>query len=357
MDLLQRTLRCAARRAGMRHDRRSLRAARRHRRSGLHLGALPGSRRVSGVSCWFRGDARAGTGRRDLPRRRFSPPAAGAGPLPRVPRRVRLRPSSAGPLPSAGAPQRNDRGAHRGTAAPGSSDSPGRGGPDRSRQLGRLDSRGRARGTRHARHHATGPIPGRSEALRVRHDRRREVARLPDRRSGRDGRGALRARSDAGHLNEIPDSKFQVPGGPLGIWNLESGTRAGLTPRPPPIKCARMASYLPILVMGVLAAALPLGTIILARVIQTRRPNPAKAEPYECGVDSPTTAFDTRFSVRYFLIAVLFVIFDVETIFLFPWAVMFHRLGLFGLIEMLIFLVILVIGYFYVWKRKALDWA
>ncbi len=72
-----------------------------------------------------------------------------------------------------------------------------------------------------------------------------------------------------------------------------------------------MASYLPILVMGVLAAALPLGTIILARVIQTRRPNPAKAEPYECGVD----------------------------------------------IEMLIFLVILVIGYFYVWKRKALDWA
>ncbi len=118
-----------------------------------------------------------------------------------------------------------------------------------------------------------------------------------------------------------------------------------------------MASYLPILVMGVLAAALPLGTIILARAIQTRRPNPAKAEPYECGVDSPTTAFDTRFSVRYFLIAVLFVVFDVETIFLFPWAVIFHRLGLFGLIEMLIFLVILVIGYFYVWKRKALDWA
>ena len=118
-----------------------------------------------------------------------------------------------------------------------------------------------------------------------------------------------------------------------------------------------MASYLPILVMGVLAAALPLGTIIVARAIQTRRPNAAKAEPYECGVDSSTTAFDTRFSVRYFLIAVLFVVFDVETIFLFPWAVMFSRLGLFGLIEMLVFLVILIIGYFYVWKRKALDWA
>jgi NADH-quinone oxidoreductase subunit A len=118
-----------------------------------------------------------------------------------------------------------------------------------------------------------------------------------------------------------------------------------------------MASYLSILVMGVLAAALPLGAIIAAKAIQTRRDNPVKLEPYECGVDSTTTAFDTRFSVRYFLIAVLFVVFDVETIFLFPWAVMFNRLGLFGLIEMLVFILILVVGYFYVWKRKALDWA
>ena len=118
-----------------------------------------------------------------------------------------------------------------------------------------------------------------------------------------------------------------------------------------------MTDYLPILVMGLLAAALPLGTIFVAKAIQSRRPNPAKLEPYECGIESSTVAFDTRFSVRYFLIAVLFVVFDVETIFLFPWAVMFNRLGLFGLIEMLIFLLILVVGYFYVWKRKALDWA
>ena len=118
-----------------------------------------------------------------------------------------------------------------------------------------------------------------------------------------------------------------------------------------------MSEYLPILVFALLAAALPLATIVLARVLQKQNPNAAKGEPYECGVDSPTTAFDTRFSVRYFLIAVLFVVFDVETIFLFPWAVMFNRLGLFGLIEMLVFLVILVVGYIYVWKRKALDWA
>ena len=118
-----------------------------------------------------------------------------------------------------------------------------------------------------------------------------------------------------------------------------------------------MSQYLPILIFALLAAALPLATILIARGLQSRRPNAAKAEPYECGVESSSFAHDTRFSVRYFLIAVLFVIFDVETIFLFPWAIMFNRLGLFGLIEMLVFLVILVIGYFYVWKRKALDWA
>jgi len=118
-----------------------------------------------------------------------------------------------------------------------------------------------------------------------------------------------------------------------------------------------VSDYLPILVFALLAAALPLATILIARALQSRRPNPAKLEPYECGIEATTLALDTRFSVRYFLIAVLFVVFDVETIFLFPWAVMFNRLGLFGLVEMLIFLLILVVGYFYVWKRKALDWA
>ncbi len=118
-----------------------------------------------------------------------------------------------------------------------------------------------------------------------------------------------------------------------------------------------MESYLPILIFALLAAALPLATIFVAKAIQVRRPNPTKLQPYESGIAPTTTAFDTRFSVRYFLIAVLFVVFDVETIFLFPWAVLFHRLGLFGLIEMLVFIVILVLGYFYVWKRQALDWA
>ena len=118
-----------------------------------------------------------------------------------------------------------------------------------------------------------------------------------------------------------------------------------------------MTEYLPILVFALLAAALPLATIFLARALQTHRPNRAKSQAYESGIEPTSEAFDTRFSVRYFLIAVLFVVFDVETIFLFPWAIMFNRLGLFGLIEMVIFLTILIVGYFYVWRRKALDWA
>ena len=118
-----------------------------------------------------------------------------------------------------------------------------------------------------------------------------------------------------------------------------------------------MEAYAPILIFGLLAAALPLATIFIARAIQTRRPGQVKLEPYESGIAPTSVALDTRFSVRYFLIAVLFVVFDVETIFLFPWAVMFNRLGLFGLVEMVVFLAILIVGYFYCWKRKALDWA
>ena len=118
-----------------------------------------------------------------------------------------------------------------------------------------------------------------------------------------------------------------------------------------------MAHYFPVLVFAVLAAALPLGTIIVARAVQRRRPNPAKLEPYECGIEPSTSAFDTRFSVRYFLIAVLFVVFDVETIFLFPWAVAFRSLGLFGLAEMSVFIALVFVAYVYIWRKGGFDWS
>lgn len=118
-----------------------------------------------------------------------------------------------------------------------------------------------------------------------------------------------------------------------------------------------MSAYFFILVFAIFSAALPIGTIVLARLLQHGEPNPAKSEPYECGIEASTTAFDYRFSARYFLIAVLFVVFDVETIFLFPWAILLDKLALFGFAEMVVFLVILLVGYFYAWRRGALQWA
>jgi NADH-quinone oxidoreductase subunit A len=118
-----------------------------------------------------------------------------------------------------------------------------------------------------------------------------------------------------------------------------------------------MASYLPILYFALMAAILPVAAIGVMSLLRPSKPNPTKLSPYECGVASATDAYDHRFSVRYYLIAVLFVVFDVETIFLFPWAVMYHHLRIFGLIEMVVFLAILIVGYVYAWRRGALSWA
>ncbi len=118
-----------------------------------------------------------------------------------------------------------------------------------------------------------------------------------------------------------------------------------------------MEHYVPILVYALVAISFPIIALLMAKVVRAGSPDPVKAEPYECGVKTDTEAFDTRFSIRYYLIAVLFVVFDVETIFLFPWAVSFDRLALFGFIEMLVFLAILLVGYVYAWRRGALEWA
>ena len=118
-----------------------------------------------------------------------------------------------------------------------------------------------------------------------------------------------------------------------------------------------MESYLPILVFCVIAAGFLVVSLLAAKVLRHRGSGRTSLEPYECGNEAETFAHDHRFSIRYYLIAVLFVIFDVETIFLFPWAVMFDKLALFGFIEMLVFLFILIVGYVYVWNRGALNWA
>ena len=118
-----------------------------------------------------------------------------------------------------------------------------------------------------------------------------------------------------------------------------------------------MENYLPILVFIVIVILFLIVTLLAAKLLRHPGTGSTNLEPYECGNPAETFAHDHRFSIRYYLIAVLFVVFDVETIFLFPWAVMFDKLALFGFIEMMIFLVILVVGYVYVWKRGALNWA
>ncbi len=103
-----------------------------------------------------------------------------------------------------------------------------------------------------------------------------------------------------------------------------------------------------------LASLLPI-TLLLAKLVRPSNPSKTKLMPYECGID-PIDSARGRYTVRYYIIAILFVVFDVETIFLFPWAVKFKAFGLFGLLEMLIFLAILIVGYIWVWKKGALEW-
>lgn len=118
-----------------------------------------------------------------------------------------------------------------------------------------------------------------------------------------------------------------------------------------------MGNYLAILIAALIVLSFPVITVfIITPLIRASRESTVKLEAYECGIEPTSDAFGTRFSVRYFLIAVLFIIFDVETIFLFPWAIRFKQLGWFGAIEMAIFIGILLVGYFYAWKRDVLTW-
>ena len=115
-------------------------------------------------------------------------------------------------------------------------------------------------------------------------------------------------------------------------------------------------AYVPVLLFVLVAIGFAIFTLMISSLIQSSRYNEVKLQPYECGIEPVTDARD-RYSVRYYLIAMLFVIFDVETVFMFPWAVIMDELALFGLIEMLVFLFILVLGYFYAWRKGALEWA
>jgi NADH-quinone oxidoreductase subunit A len=113
--------------------------------------------------------------------------------------------------------------------------------------------------------------------------------------------------------------------------------------------------YFPLVVLFALAGSVVLALLLIAQKVGPKSTNPAKAEPFESG-NPPRGDARIRFSVRFYLVAMLFLIFDLEVVFLYPWAIYFRQLGLFGLIQMAIFLVILTVGYVYVWKKGALEW-
>lgn len=114
-------------------------------------------------------------------------------------------------------------------------------------------------------------------------------------------------------------------------------------------------NYIPVLIFFFVAILLPVVGLFVAWILRPAVGGRTKLLPYECGVDPEGDVRD-RYTVRYYIIAILFVVFDVETIFLFPWAVIYDKVLLFGFIEMAVFLGILVLGYVYAWKKRALEW-
>jgi NADH-quinone oxidoreductase subunit A len=116
-----------------------------------------------------------------------------------------------------------------------------------------------------------------------------------------------------------------------------------------------LRDYLPIAILLGVATGLAIAMVTLGQILGPRKDTPEKLMPYESGMIPIGTAM-RRMPVRYYLIAVLFVLFDIEVIFLLPYAVVLRKLGVFGLIEMLVFVTILLVGYIYVWKKGALEW-
>ena len=113
--------------------------------------------------------------------------------------------------------------------------------------------------------------------------------------------------------------------------------------------------YFPLLVIFGLAGIVVLALLLIAQNVGPKSTNAAKSDPFESG-NPPRGDARIQFSVRFYLVAMLFLIFDLEVVFLYPWAIYFRQLGVFGLVQMGIFLIILTVGYIYVWKKGALEW-
>lgn len=120
-----------------------------------------------------------------------------------------------------------------------------------------------------------------------------------------------------------------------------------------------LSEYLPIAILAALALLFAVGSLVASGLLRPHRPTPVKLSAYECGNDPVRLPRGERFSIRFYVVAMLFIIFDIETVFMIPWAVAFRQLtALSGLliVEMLLFMLVLGVGYIYIWKRGALQW-
>lgn len=118
-----------------------------------------------------------------------------------------------------------------------------------------------------------------------------------------------------------------------------------------------MSPYVPILGLATLAGLFALVSLVISVIVGPRRYNRARLESYECGIEpTPQPLGGGRFPIKYYLTAMLFIIFDIEIVFLYPWAVRFDSLGVFGLVEMVLFIVTILVAYAYVWRRGGLEW-
>ena len=118
-----------------------------------------------------------------------------------------------------------------------------------------------------------------------------------------------------------------------------------------------MDAYIPILSLGLLAAVFAIGSVVASSLIGPKHYNRAKLDSYECGIQpTPQPVGGGKFPVKYYITAMLFIVFDIEIIFLFPWAVYFDQMKAFGLVEMVLFIAAVFVAYAYVWRRGGLEW-
>ena len=115
-------------------------------------------------------------------------------------------------------------------------------------------------------------------------------------------------------------------------------------------------TYFPVLVQITIAVVVAGALVALSYLIGKRVKDRVKDTPYECGI-APTGSARERFSVKFYLVGIVFILFDIEAVFLYPWAVVYRELKMFAFVEMLLFIVLILIGFFYVWKKGALDWS